>query len=88
MMLLAPPAQVALFTTSSCQFCRRAKEALGARGVAYQELDISSAPELRALLRELTGVRTVPQVQARGQRRVQYGQHHFMGRAEPLAAGC
>ena len=55
-------ARVAVYTTSSCPFCLRAKRLLEARGIPYDEIDVEEDAELRADLIERTGRRTVPQI--------------------------
>jgi glutaredoxin len=54
---------VAVVTTSSCPHCRRAKTAMTAAGIAFEEID-ASAPDGIVLdaARQLSGMRTVPQV--------------------------
>ena len=61
----APAAPVVVFTTPGCPYCKRAKEALRGRGVAFAEVDVGADAGLRAALAEATGQRTVPQVRAR-----------------------
>jgi glutaredoxin 3 len=58
---------VTIYTTRTCPFCIAAKRLLGARGVAYEEIDVSSDDEKRAWLVEKTGQRTVPQIFIRGE---------------------
>jgi len=54
---------VAIYTTSLCPYCHMAKELLASKGVAYDEIDVSSAQELRAQMRAKAGGRnTVPQI--------------------------
>ena len=57
------PVVVAVVTTASCPHCRRAKAAIAAAGIAFEEID-ASAPDGVVLdaARELSGMRTVPQV--------------------------
>ena len=54
--------KVRLYTTDPCGFCRQAKALLQARGVAYEEINVSKSPEGRQKLIELTGQMTFPQV--------------------------
>lgn len=60
--VVATDAAVVVFTTSGCPYCRRAKEALTAEGIQYKEVDVSYDTNLRAVLKDTTGSRTVPQV--------------------------
>jgi glutaredoxin 3 len=53
---------VKIYTTKICPYCWAAKRLLSARGVAYQEIDVSGDEEARQWLRETTGRRTVPQI--------------------------
>jgi glutaredoxin 3 len=55
-------AEVTVYTTRVCPYCIAAKKLLGARGVAYQEVDVSHDDAKRAWLVEATGRRTVPQI--------------------------
>jgi glutaredoxin 3 len=54
--------EVTVYTTRVCSYCVAAKRLLTARGVAYQEIDVSSDDAKRAWLVEATGRRTVPQI--------------------------
>jgi glutaredoxin 3 len=53
---------VKIYTTRVCSYCVAAKRLLTARGVPYQEIDVSSDDAKRAWLVETTGRRTVPQI--------------------------
>lgn len=55
-------APVRIYTTRVCPFCYAAKELLEAKGIAYEEIDVTGDAETRAWLRQATGQRTVPQV--------------------------
>ncbi len=55
-------ARVVVYTTSMCPYCVRAKRLLQARGIAYDETDVSEDDELRADVIRRTGRRTVPQI--------------------------
>jgi glutaredoxin 3 len=55
-------ARVEVYTTSSCPYCVQAKRLLGARKIAYEEVDVEADPELRAYVMRRTGRRTVPQI--------------------------
>jgi glutaredoxin 3 len=54
--------QVKIYTTRICAYCVAAKRLLGARGVAYEEIDVTGDEARRAWLVEATGKRTVPQI--------------------------
>src|SRR5688500_278228 len=52
---------VTMYTTGWCSHCRRAKAAFEQQGVAYEEVDIESRPEMAASVEEWNGGnRTVP----------------------------
>jgi glutaredoxin 3 len=53
---------VRIYTTRVCSYCIAAKRLLGARGVAYEEIDVTNDEGKRAWLVEKTGRRTVPQI--------------------------
>ena len=56
-------AAVTIYTTVSCVFCLRAKDYLRARGVAYEEVDVTGDEAARArLVERAQGRRTVPQI--------------------------
>jgi glutaredoxin 3 len=53
---------VRIYTASYCGFCRLAKELLRDRGVAFEEVDVTSDGRAREWLVASTGRRTVPQI--------------------------
>lgn len=56
-------AKVKIFTTATCPFCIRAKDLLSQRGVNdYEEIRVDIDPGQRAVMMEITGRRTVPQI--------------------------
>jgi glutaredoxin 3 len=55
-------AQITVYTTEPCSFCIRVKQLLTARGVEYDEVNLSKDPEGRAQLVERTGMLSFPQV--------------------------
>ena len=55
-------ANVTLYTTNPCGFCRSAKSLLESRGVTYTEINLEKDPDGRAELVALTGQMTFPQV--------------------------
>jgi glutaredoxin 3 len=56
------PADVTIYTTRVCPYCIAAKRLLQTRGIAYDEIDVTSDPGKRAWLVGATGRRTVPQI--------------------------
>ena len=55
-------ADVVVYTTEPCGFCRQAKALLDSRGVVYEEINLAKDPDGRADLVALTGQMTFPQV--------------------------
>lgn len=61
-------AKVEIYTTPTCPYCIRAKALLKAKGVDYQETDVSRDPALRdAMMQRAGGRRSVPQIFIDGQ---------------------
>jgi glutaredoxin 3 len=56
------PANVRIYTTTYCAYCHAAKRLLGARGVPYEEIDVTGDDATRRWLRETTDRLTVPQI--------------------------
>jgi len=55
--------QIQIYTTTYCPYCVRAKQLLDKKGLSYQEIDVTNAPEQRQELVRITGGRqTVPQI--------------------------
>jgi len=59
--------RVQVYSTATCPFCVRAKRLLEARGIPYNEIDLSSDDALRARVMRRSGRRTVPQIFIDGQ---------------------
>ena len=56
-----PP--VTIYTTPFCGYCMAAKRLLGAKGVAFVEIDVAGDAEQRAeMMQRAKGGRTVPQI--------------------------
>jgi glutaredoxin 3 len=53
---------ITMYTTSWCPYCDRARRLLDAKQVAFEEIDVESAPEKRAEMQARSGRRTVPQI--------------------------
>lgn len=60
-------ADVTVYTTRICPYCVAAKRLLAARGVSFEEIDVTGDHAKRAWLLEATGRRTVPQIFIRGE---------------------
>ena len=56
------PAKVVIYTTDYCGYCGAAKKLLGAKGIPYEEINVSHDAEKRAWLRQTTGQYTTPQI--------------------------
>ena len=56
-------AEVKVYTASCCCYCHMAKELLRQKGAAFEEIDLTGKPDLRAELSGRAGGRqTVPQI--------------------------
>lgn len=53
---------VTIYTRALCGYCSAAKRLLDKKGVAYEERDATSAPELRQEMIERAGRFTFPQI--------------------------
>lgn len=54
-------AQVRIFSTPTCPYCKQAKEFLSSKGIAFEDIDVTSNPEGLKEMRTITGgARTVP----------------------------
>ncbi len=55
--------KVTMYCTEVCPYCVRAEQLLKARGVTHiEKIRVDLQPELRAVMTEKTGRRTVPQI--------------------------
>ena len=55
--------KVVIYTTSLCHYCHMAKQLLQEKNIAFKEIDVTGASELRAEMRvKAGGVNTVPQI--------------------------
>ena len=56
-------AKIEIYTTPWCGYCARAKALLDRKGVAYEEIDVTSTPGARErMITRAAGRRTVPQI--------------------------
>jgi len=55
-------AAVTIYTTLVCPYCVQAKRLLDRKGVAYDEIDVTSDPTRRQEMIQASGRRTVPQI--------------------------
>lgn len=54
--------KVEVYTTRVCSYCLAAKSLLKARGIPFEEVDVSDDHEKRMWLAQTSGQRTVPQI--------------------------
>jgi glutaredoxin 3 len=59
--------EVTVYTTDPCSYCARVKGLLKARGVEFEEINLSRDPAGRVELAQRTGMMTFPQVIVAGQ---------------------
>ena len=59
--------RVQVFTSDICGYCRAAKRLLSARGIAFDEVNVSRVQGAREALVERTGWRTVPVIEVDGE---------------------
>lgn len=57
---------VEIYTKSYCPYCRRAKELLRIKGVAFIEYDVTADPLREREMRQRSGRDTVPEIFADG----------------------
>jgi glutaredoxin 3 len=55
-------ADVTIYTTVACPYCVQAKRLLDHKGIAYNEVDVTSDLVLRQEMIQASGRRTVPQI--------------------------
>ncbi|HXW59392.1 MAG TPA: glutaredoxin [Solirubrobacteraceae bacterium] len=55
-------AEITVFTTEPCSYCRRLKGLLESHGLPFAEINLSRDPEGRVALAHKTGLMTFPQV--------------------------
>jgi len=51
-----------MYTQALCGYCAAARSLLEARGVAFEEIDTTLKPSLRAEARQRSGRKTMPQI--------------------------
>ena len=55
-------AKIKIYTTMFCPYCDMAKELLQSKGAAFEEIDVTTAPDIRAEMARRTGRTSVPQI--------------------------
>jgi glutaredoxin 3 len=68
---------IVMYTTSWCPYCERARKLFATKNVAISEIDVESAPEKRAEMRNRSGRTSVPQIFI--------GDHHVGGSDDLLS---
>ena len=58
---------ITVYTTDPCGYCARVKGLLAARGLTYDEVNLTRDPEGRIELAQRTGMMTFPQVLVEGE---------------------
>lgn len=51
---------IKVYTTETCPYCVMVKKYLQAKGIEYEEIDVTNDPETRQQLLDKTGVMSVP----------------------------
>jgi glutaredoxin 3 len=54
------PKNITIFTTNTCAYCAMVKKYLGAKGHAWEEVNLDEHPERQAEALSLSGALTVP----------------------------
>lgn len=55
-------ARVVIYLTSYCPYCTAAKALLRSKGVVFEEIDVTNAPDRRLEMEQRSQRRTVPQI--------------------------
>ena len=53
---------ISIYTAALCPYCSMAKALLVKKGMAFTEIDVTYAPELRAAMQAKSGRTSVPQI--------------------------
>ncbi|MCX5747086.1 MAG: glutaredoxin 3 [Proteobacteria bacterium] len=76
--------RVVIYTRGGCGYCTAALRLLDARGIAYEHIDASHRPDLRAKIAKESGQTTVPQIFIDGRSIGGYTELHALERAGGL----
>ncbi|MGB1310201.1 MAG: glutaredoxin 3 [Leucothrix sp.] len=68
--------KIEIYTKRYCPFCHRAKALLDAKGLDYEEIEVSMNPALEQEAQKRSGRKTVPQV---------FINNHLIGGSDDLA---
>ena len=53
---------VVVYSSDYCPYCSRAKQLLGNKGVAFEEIKVDGKPQVRAAMAQKAGRTSVPQI--------------------------
>lgn len=53
---------ITLYTKNYCPYCTKAKNLLSSIGASYEEIDVTTSPDIIIELAKKSGMRTVPQI--------------------------
>ena len=82
-------AEVTMYTTEWCGYCKRLKSAMKQHGISFDEIDIEEHDEFGPMIEELTGgFRTVPTLEICGDYLVNPSLHDVVAAAEGCGAGA
>ena len=81
----AVDADVVIYVTDYCGYCRLAEDLLQRRGIEFEAVDVTGNADARAWMVAATGRRTVPQVFIRGRNVGGYTDLAAMERSGALA---
>jgi glutaredoxin 3 len=57
-----PTKPVKIYTTRTCGYCHAAVRLLTNKGISFEQIDVTGAPDMREWLESETGRSTVPQI--------------------------
>jgi glutaredoxin 3 len=77
-------ADVVIYVTEYCGFCRMAEGLLHRKGIKFEAVDVTNAGDARSWLVETTGQRTVPQIFIHGRSIGGYSELSALDRAGKL----
>ena len=52
--------KLVMFVLKGCPYCKRAKDALDAKGIEYEEIQVPGPKEKRTVLKQISGQNSVP----------------------------
>ena len=54
--------KIQMYSTTWCPYCERARQLLGSKNAAFEDIDIEAHPDQRAQMNQRSGRQTVPQI--------------------------